>query len=266
VVVTQIDKLILSTFLDLKNFGYYTLAVTVSGVILILSAPLSQVLMPRLSALVSQKSERGYIDLYTKSFAGLSIIIVPLAVFMVFFAEKLLFIWTGDMQITQATYPLVKWLALGNAVAVLMNFIFLLQYSKGSLKEHLIAYVSYSFLLIPLSVLIVYYFKASGAVIFWFIHNIVFFIVWGGLVHRKHFTGVNLFIWRQVLLPCTVISSLYFILLKGIVVFYDDRVLDFFILFLSGISCVALLFGYFWFLTSKNLIKVSQIKFLNSIG
>ncbi len=261
VIVTQIDKLVLSKFIELKDFGYYTLAVSVASVMTILSAPLSQVLMPRLSALASQEREEEYLDIYIKSFIGLSVLAVSLAIFMTLFSDKLLLIWTGDKQVTEEAYPFVKWLILGNAISVLMNCIFLLQYSIGKLKAHLIAYLLYSLFLIPASVYIAYRFQASGAAIFWFIHNLLFFVVWGTIVHRKYLVGVASYIWIKILVPCLVISLTYMTALKSFVVFSGHRGADFLILFFIGLSNVALLLGYFWFLKHQGGIDVRKLRF-----
>ncbi|MEY8214546.1 MAG: oligosaccharide flippase family protein [Colwellia sp.] len=264
VIVTQIDKLILSKFLELKDFGYYTLAVSVSGVIMVLSAPLSQILMPRLSSLASQRNEKQYLDVYIKSFLGLSIFVVPLAMFFVLFSEQLLFIWTGDKKVAEEAFPFIKWLALGNAISVLMNFIFILQYSMGKLRAHVLAYVGYSLLLIPMSIFIASHYKAPGAAFFWFLHNLIFFIVWGGVVHRKYLVGVSSYIWKRVLIPCLVITSLYLFFLKSVVIFLGNPLSDLIILVLIGVSNIALLLGYFWLLRKRNITYIDKLCFSTS--
>lgn len=265
VVVTQVDKMMLSRFLELADFGYYIMAVTVSGIVLAFSAPLAQVLMPRLSILASLKDNKKYIRLYIRSFSGLSIIIISLAIFLTLFSDKLLYIWTGDAKTTQEVYPFVKWLALGNAVAVLMNFIFLLQYSFGKLRAHLIAYLFYSVILIPFSVFIAYSYKSFGSAVFWFVHNIVFFVVWGSMVHRRYLKGINFYVWVRVLLPISMISLVYLSALKELVMFYDNRIIDFFVLALIGLSNVILVLGYFWVEKNRNEEYISGLCFIKQV-
>jgi len=48
ILLTQLDKLILTKVLPLVEFGYFTLIATVSGGLLMLSAPISKALLPRM--------------------------------------------------------------------------------------------------------------------------------------------------------------------------------------------------------------------------
>ena len=61
VVMTQIDKLILSGLLPLEEYGYFTLAVMAASGVLVLVAPLNQVIQPRLTIL-AEKGEDDALD------------------------------------------------------------------------------------------------------------------------------------------------------------------------------------------------------------
>ena len=99
-IVSQIDKLMLSTTLTLEEFGYYSLAVSAASLIMVLSAPLSQYLMPRFTTLIANKRRDEYLSLYVKSYAVLSITLITLGLFMFVFSSQILEIWTGNVAVS----------------------------------------------------------------------------------------------------------------------------------------------------------------------
>ncbi len=56
VLLTQLDKFVLSGILPLSEYGYFTLAVLVAGGILQIGAPISSAIMPRMARLQGEKS------------------------------------------------------------------------------------------------------------------------------------------------------------------------------------------------------------------
>ena len=66
VLITQSDKLILSTLMPLSDYAYFTLAVLIASGILIVSGPISGALLPRLTRLNAAGDEAGLFALYPK--------------------------------------------------------------------------------------------------------------------------------------------------------------------------------------------------------
>ena len=101
VLVTQTDKLVLSGVLPLAEYGYFTLAVLVAGGITIISGPISMAIMPRT---------------------------------LIVCTESLLFAWTGNREVTDATTPMLRLYAIGNGLLALGAFPCYLQYARGNLR------------------------------------------------------------------------------------------------------------------------------------
>lgn len=57
VILTQMDKVVLSKVLPLDAFGYYVLAATVAGGLQLFIRPVYTAVFPRLSALVASEGE-----------------------------------------------------------------------------------------------------------------------------------------------------------------------------------------------------------------
>jgi len=241
VIVSQLDKLLLSGVMPLENFGYYSLAVSVTGVVLTLNIPLSQVLMPRLSSLAGTKDKQQYIKVFINAFALAVMFFVPLSFILFFHGEELVWAWTGDKKAASEAFSYIKWLALGNLMAVFMNFSFLLQFTLKKLKKHIVAYALYSALVIPGIIYIVNQYKGEGAALFWFFHNVLFFIVWGGYSFRLY---LRKFV-RTILIPLIifVIGTCYFVFEVSsylITPFSESRLSVFIYLAAVGVFCLFL--------------------------
>lgn len=109
--LTQMDKLLLSKLLPLEQFGYYTLAASVAGALYFLVAPLSIAISPRLTELVTRADHTALVAAYHRASQWMAVILIPPALVMAGFAEPLLWAWTGDAALAQRVPP-PCWLCL----------------------------------------------------------------------------------------------------------------------------------------------------------
>jgi O-antigen/teichoic acid export membrane protein len=252
VVVTQVDKLVLSKFLTLSDYGYYSLAVSLSGAILLLSAPLNQMLMPRLTDLFNTRNDISFYRVFFSSFIVVTLLSFSLSLFLLFFGYETIYVWTGDLVVSEKANIYLGLLSAGNSISVLMSMVFMLLFAKGDLKNHTIVYIFYSLILIPLSIIVAYKFGGYGASMFWLIHNLVLFFSWGCWVIEKNFHNSLRFIFYDLFLPCLIISVTNFSLWSAFFRLPKERVLLLVCLFLIGFLNVCILAGYFIGLNSRS--------------
>ncbi|MFY8273984.1 oligosaccharide flippase family protein [Pseudoalteromonas sp. SSDWG2] len=242
VLVSQVDKLLLSGNVSLEEFGYYSLAVSVAGVILTLNLPISQVLMPRLTSLASSNENTGYVRVLVRFILLSFTLFIPLCLMFFLYGQELIWSWTGNIEAANKAGFYLKWLAIGNLFAILANYSFLVQFSIKKLRRHLIAYSIYSSLLLPSIFIVVSNFKSEGTAIFWVVQNGLFLFFWG------------LYSFRLLLpnLINTIVTPMFLasLFLAGIAVFFasplvglfgDGRPGTFFSLVLVGGLAVAVL-------------------------
>ena len=129
--LTQVDKILLSRLLSLETFGHYTFAATVAGALLMLVAPIAQAFYPRLTELVTNGEGANLAATYHLGAQLVSALIIPAALMMAFFAETFLWLWTGDAGLAQETAPLLALLALGTMLNGLMHIPYMLQLAHG---------------------------------------------------------------------------------------------------------------------------------------
>ena len=183
--MTQLDKLVLSHFLSLEDYGFFSLAVTASGGIMLLSTPIQQALQPRLTVLEAQQRDVEFIKIYRTVTQFMTIIMAALAGPMAVFAEPLIYAWTGNAEAARQTGPILFWYALGNGLVGLLFIPYMLQYARGYLRLHWIGVVFFSIVWLPVLIYASKQFGAVGAGFTWLSVNLLFLLIWVPIVHVR---------------------------------------------------------------------------------
>jgi len=193
IVVTQIDKLVLSSILPLKEYGYYTLAIMAANGVLMPVPPLSQVIQPRMTVLAEQANEERLVELYRLTSQLAAIVFFGMGGGIAFFAEPLLRIWSGNDEIARAAAPILFWYGLANAFVGVLVLPFMLQFAKGRLRLHIIGTLIRLFTLVPALVFCAIRWGAVGAGQVFFFANLLFFLLWVPFMHHRFLSKVA---WR----------------------------------------------------------------------
>jgi O-antigen/teichoic acid export membrane protein len=129
VVLTQVDKVLLSAWVPLGEFGRYALAASVAGVLSLLVAPVATVAYPRLNQLHARgEALAGEVHGFA---AIVALAVAPAAAVMALFARPLLEAWTRDPEISAAAAPLLGWLAFGSLLHAFTTVPYLLPLVRG---------------------------------------------------------------------------------------------------------------------------------------
>jgi len=192
VLVRQTDKLLLSKLLPLSDYGYFTLAVIVAGVVITSSGPISGALIPRLAHIEAQGDHAGLIALYRSATQLACVIALPVAFMLAAFAEQVLWAWTGDVLVAKSSATILKLYSVGNGIMIVSAFPYYLQFAKGDLRLHLIGNVIFVVILIPMLVVSTWKFGGDGAGWAWLISNILYLLCWIPLVHKRIEPGLHL--------------------------------------------------------------------------
>ena len=191
ILVTQTDKLVLSTLLPLKDYAYFTLAVLVASGVVVITSPISVALLPRLSRLNAASDDAGVIRLYRNATQLVSMIAIPTALVLAFFAEQVLWAWIGDADFALKAAPVLRLYALGNGFFALAAFPYYLQFAKGDLKLHVIGNLLFAAIFIPLLLWAVREYGMIGAGYAWIVANVLPFVFWLPIVHRRFSKGLH---------------------------------------------------------------------------
>lgn len=214
VLITQTDKLILSGILSLSQYAYFSLAVLAASGILILSGPISSALMPRLAKLYATNKFDELVVLYKKSTQLVVVIAVSVSTVISLGAEYLIFAWTGDLDLTKQSAPILQLYSIGNGILVIAAFPYYIQYAIGKLKLHLIGNIILALTLIPSIVISSINYGALGAGWAWLLSNLFYFVFWVGYVHKKLVPNLHIeWLLNDVLritIPVLLVSIMFF--------------------------------------------------------
>ena len=223
VLITQTDKLVLSKLLPLAEYGYFTLAVLVAGGVMVISSPISGAIMPRMAKLEAERDHTGLIRVYRQSTQLVAVIVGAASITVTFCAEPLLWAWTGDKILAHQAAPILILYAIGNGILAVSAFPYYLQYAKGDLRLHLIGNAVFVALLIPAIIWAASQYGGVGAGYVWLAMNLISFVAWLPLVHRKFAPGLNLKWYVQDVLIIFLVTGVVGYCLNTILPHSDSR-------------------------------------------
>lgn len=260
VLMTQLDKLVLSNILPLPQYGYFSLVAIVATGISQIGAPISQAILPRMTYLLSQGDEQGMVLLYRQSTQLMAVIILPLTAIIAFFSAELLFAWTGDRHAAEWAGPVLFWFALGNGILAIGAFQFYLQFAHGKLKMHVIFNSIAAAVQIPLIIYVAYRYGVMAVAVTWFVLRLLSFIVWTPIVHKKFAHGIH---WSWLLGdigPSFAMTSVLLIVLMGLGIPFEHMSRLLIIAALIGIGLLMLLCNTLVSRAPRNLLIGTMMK------
>jgi O-antigen/teichoic acid export membrane protein len=191
IVVTQIDKLVLSRVLTLADYGDFSLAVLVAGAVSVLSGPVSSAVMPRMARLEAELDRAGLETVYRRSTQLVVAIASAGSVTLVFSAELLMRSWSGDAVLAERAAPILALYSIGNGLLAVSAFPYYLQYARGTMRMHLLGNLFFLVLLLPAMVFAALNFGGVGAGWAWLGINLLYLLVWIPLTHRHIWRGLH---------------------------------------------------------------------------
>lgn len=208
VMVTQIDKLILSRILPLAEYGIFSLAVLAASGVLLLGGPMGLALLPRLSKMVAQHATDEVLKLYRNATQLVCVMAIPAALVLALFPESVIWVWTGDARIAPLAGPILAPYALGNCFMTIAAFAYYLQYANGDLRLHVIGNMLLMILMVPALALAATRFGARGSGYAWLGVNAAYFALWVPLVHRRIAPHLHLRWLTHDIFPIAATSTL----------------------------------------------------------
>ena len=264
VLVTQLDKLILSNVLPLPEYGYFALVAIVATGITQIGSPISQAILPRMTYLLSQDNEQGMLLLYRQSTQLMAVLILPLTGMIALFSTELLFAWTGDAKAAEWAGPILFWFALGNGILAISAFQFYLQFAHGQLKMHVIYNTILAVIQIPTIIYVAYEYGALGVALTWFLLRLISFLVWTPIVHTKFAPGIHWPWLFKDIGPSFAMTSVLLLVVMNIDFRFDAMSRLSIIVTLMGIGLLILLCNVLVSRAPRNLIYGTVSKYLAS--
>lgn len=203
-VLTQMDKVVLSKILFLESFGYYTLAGVVCSGLYVLVAPVYSAIFPRFSALVATGDDKELTQLYHRGAQFMAVLVLPASSIMALFSREILLLWTRNQDVTVAASPIVTALTIGTALNGLMHLPFALQLAHGWTRIGMLINLFLITILLPATIFLAQAYGATGGAAAWALLNALYVLIGIPLTHRRILRGETLrWVKDDLILPAT---------------------------------------------------------------
>jgi O-antigen/teichoic acid export membrane protein len=185
IVFTQLDKVILSKILSLRDFACYMLATVVASGLYFLVTPLFNVVYPRFSYLVARGDDLQLGQLYRVGTRLFATALFPVAFVVAAFARDIVLVWTGDPALADSVAPVLGVLAIGTALHGIMHFPYALQLAFGMPRLALKINLMLMIVLVPVTIVLASRFGALGGAMAWLILHTSYVLLGTWMTHRN---------------------------------------------------------------------------------
>jgi O-antigen/teichoic acid export membrane protein len=189
ILLTQVDKILLSRLLDLKAYAYYALAGMVAGTMYLLGGPITSAFYPRFTELATRDDEVALRGAYHQAAQLMTVLAGTTAIVLMTFGDKLLVVWTNDPALALQVAPLMTVLVLGNLFNALASIPYYIQLAYGwtklSIKINIVAVT----IVVPAILWIVPKWGAIGAAWVWVALTASYVLVQTSLMHLRLLRG-----------------------------------------------------------------------------
>ena len=207
VLLTQMDKIILSRLLSLKHFGYYALASVVAMSLYRLVSPIFSAMYPRFTQLVAIGDTEALTRTYHRGCQLMSVIVLPLAALIALFSDEVLMLWTRDPAIVTHTAPILSLLIIGTALNATMNLPYAIQLAYGWTRLGMLTNLAAVAILVPLVYVLARAYGAVGAATGWVLLNLAYLLITPHLMHRRLLVGEKLaWYWTDLGAPVLAVA------------------------------------------------------------
>jgi O-antigen/teichoic acid export membrane protein len=183
--LTQVDKILLSRLLTLEAFAYYALAGVMANTLYMLAGPITTAFLPRFTELATRGDEVGLCSAYHQAAQLVTVSMGTAAIVLILFGTKVIRLWTGDAALAEQVAPLVAVLAVGTLLNGLMWIPYHMQLAHGwttlAIKVNVIAVC----VLVPAILWVVPTYGAIGAAWIWVILNLSYVLFAVQFMHLR---------------------------------------------------------------------------------
>jgi O-antigen/teichoic acid export membrane protein len=189
VLLTDLDKIVVSGLVSLDDFGYYTLASRMAATLYILSSSVFSAVYPALVRLAAERDEHKFAKLYHYGAQSMSLLVFPPAITAAFFAKTLIFAWTGSHLIADKTGLIAGLLIVGTAFHCNCYIPFAAQLAHGWTNLAFWTNVLYVPVTATLLLVLAIHYGGVGAAVVWLLITTSYMATQIPLMHRRILRG-----------------------------------------------------------------------------
>jgi O-antigen/teichoic acid export membrane protein len=204
--LTQLDKIVLSRQVSLADFGLYSLASTIAVTLSKPVSPLFNTLMPRMTQLATHGQNLELALLYHWGTQLASLLVIPASVILIVFAPEILALWLSDSDVVIRIVPTLRWLVVGFAANSLLMLPYCVSLAYGWVRFGFYQNLLACIVMVPFTIWLVSNFGAVGGGIAWALLNVVCIFASVFALHRRYLSGEYMKWYTQDVMPALVVA------------------------------------------------------------
>lgn len=186
ILLTQLDKIILSRTLSLEHFGYYMLAWYVASILLRPVGPVFNAWLPRLTQFAMADNKIELLALYRKGAQLVNLLVIPVAIILATNSHLVLSLYTGNHELANiAALPLTL-LVIGSAFNGLMHMPYALTLAYGWTSFTIYQNTIAALVIVPLTYWLSVNYGITGGAVGWLAVNLGYVSISSLLIHRAY--------------------------------------------------------------------------------
>lgn len=186
IVLTQLDKVILSRTLSLEHFGYYMLVWNIASLLLRPAALVFNAWLPRMTQLVTLKSINELSLLYHQGAQLINLLVVPAAIILAVFANDILYAYTGNKELADSAALALTLLSIGSAFNALMHLPYALTLAHGWTRFTVYQNILAALVVAPITYLASQQYGLNGGGVGWIVVNFAYIIFSPYFIHKRY--------------------------------------------------------------------------------
>lgn len=201
-IISQSDKIILSNLLTLENFGFYTVAISITSIPILIATSLNTAVYPQFVQKFHLSNLISLSKLYTVVTTVLFSMVIPIFAVFFIFTEEIFFLWTGVMEINEFNSYVIRLNLFSTIFMCSMIIPYSLQLAIGWTRLSFTYNLIYLFIL-PIFIYLSYEIDIKFAVSILPVYYFFQFIILLPITHKKIF-GTFKFLWvlKTIIFPC----------------------------------------------------------------
>ncbi|UUQ66759.1 oligosaccharide flippase family protein [Pseudomonas fuscovaginae UPB0736] len=239
----QVDKIILSKLLSLKDFGYYMLAWTVGTIAFRLMSPIFNSYYPKMASHVALGEYDEVSTLLLRGSQLLSMLVVPISSWIAIYSADVLLFWTRDGTVSQVAAGPLSLIALGTMFYSFMHMPYALQLAHARSKFSVLQNFACLVFMAPLTYFLLQSYGLRGSGWPWLLMNVACVVIVLPIVFNRLKISCVRWYLHAVLWPCFIS---FLILWGGSILIAPLGGYKFFLgMVFLGLSCFFVAFRFF---------------------
>jgi O-antigen/teichoic acid export membrane protein len=201
--VTQADKLLLSRFLPLRDFGFYSIASNVANFVQLITIPIQTVYYPRMTQCRAKGDTEALLDTYRFASRMVALVVFPLGFTLALFSHDILLVWLRNPEVAEQVHMILSLLVVGTTLLTsLMMMPYAMTLAHADTRITLNSHAVLLCIQLPAVVYFAIEFGAVGAAGLWCALFCIYGPLYAWRVNRKYLPSSHArWLWECVLRP-----------------------------------------------------------------